>query len=152
MTVNRFYTAGRTIESFNNALIDNGLNESVVELVKDCIIMNCDARIEMSSDAKYTPEGNGTEVGMLRFLQQNNIEVQDLLAKRHREGEHECSIPFGPVRKRQVEVIRPYKGCEYVRVVVKGAPEYVIQHCTSILNSDGEKDQFDEDERQRILD
>jgi magnesium-transporting ATPase (P-type) len=113
--------------------------------------MNCDARIEMSADAKYSPEGNGTEVGMLRFLQENDIEVQDLLAKRHREGEHECSIPFGPIRKRQVEVIRPYKGCDYVRVVVKGAPEYVIQHCTKALSTDGEVMELDESERQRIL-
>lgn len=52
------------------------------------------------------------------------------MIKKIRDGEHECSIPFGPVRKRQVEVIRPYKGCDYVRVVVKGAPEYVLRHCT----------------------
>jgi magnesium-transporting ATPase (P-type) len=147
MTVNKFYTAGSIYDHRENSLLESGINEKVVEIVKDCIILNCDARIEMSEDAKYSPEGNGTEVGMLRFLQDNNLEVQDLLAKRHREGEHECSIPFGPVRKRQVEVIRPYKGCEYVRVVVKGAPEYVIQYCNSILGSDGEITDLDENER-----
>ena len=151
MSVNQFYTAGRTFVNRERGLVDSGLPEIVIDLVKDCIILNCDARIEMSEDAKYSPEGNGTEVGMLKFLQENDIEVQDLLAKRHREGEHECSIPFGPIRKRQVEVIRPYKGCDYVRVVVKGAPEYVIQHCTKILSSDGETIELDESERQRVL-
>ncbi len=74
---------------------------------------------------------------MLRFLQQNNVPIHELFITKQRDSEHECSIPFGPVRKRQVEVIRPYKGCEYVRVVVKGAPEYVMKHCTQILGSDG---------------
>jgi hypothetical protein len=33
----------------------------------------------MSEDAKYVPVGNGTEVGMLKFLQESNYEIQDLL-------------------------------------------------------------------------
>ena len=153
MTVNRFYTVGRLFENRDDALRTSGLEDKVIDIIRDCIVLNCDARIEMSvDDARYAPEGNGTEVGMLRFLQQNNYEVQELLAKRHREGEQECTIPFGPIRKRQVEVIRPYAGCDYVRVVVKGAPEYVLKHCTRILNSDGEPEHLDEDEKRRILD
>lgn len=74
------------------------------------------------------------------------------MIKKIRDGEHECSIPFGPVRKRQVEVIRPYKGCDYVRVVVKGAPEYVLRHCTQIMGVDGDVRPIDEDEKQHILD
>ena len=69
MTVNRFYTAGKSIENYDNSLTTSGLNDNVVQLIKDVIILNCDARVEMSvEDAKYKPEGNGTEVGMLRFL------------------------------------------------------------------------------------
>lgn len=69
MTVNRFYTAGKTIENYDRALSTSGLNDTVVQIIKDVIILNCDARVEMSvEDAKYKPEGNGTEVGMLRFL------------------------------------------------------------------------------------
>jgi hypothetical protein len=29
----------------------------------------------MSEDAKYIPVGNGTEVGMLKFLQDSNYEI-----------------------------------------------------------------------------
>jgi len=54
----------------------------------------------MSIDARYTPEGNGTEVGMLRFLQQNDVPIHDRMIAKQRDGEHECSIPFGPIRKR----------------------------------------------------
>lgn len=68
MTVNMFYTVGRSIENRDNALYSSSLNDNVIELIKDCIILNCDSRIEMSEDARYKPEGNGTEVGMLRFL------------------------------------------------------------------------------------
>lgn len=101
MTVNKFFTVDRLFENRENALVTSGLNDKVIEIIRDCIVYNCDARIEMSVDeAKYSPEGNGTEVAMLRFLQDNKYEAQDLLAKRHRVGEHECTIPFGPVRKR----------------------------------------------------
>lgn len=139
MTVNRFYIEDKSIENFDNALHHSGLNLKNVELLKQIIILNCDARVEMSvEDAKYKPEGNGTEVGMLRFLQANEVPIHDKMIERQRVAEHECSIPFGPVRKRQVEVYRPYNGCEYVRVVVKGAPEYVMDLCDRILDSDGE--------------
>lgn len=84
----------------------------------------------MSPEGFYEATGNGTEVAMLRFLQQNEVAAQDLLVERYRKGEHECSIPFNSYRKRMTTVIRPHKGCEYVRVVVKGAPEYVLPLCT----------------------
>lgn len=99
--------------------------------------MNCDARVEMSDDGFYEAVGNGTETAMLTFLQNNDFTVQDLLSKRQRESEHECSLPFNPIRKRQTTVIRPFKGCDYVRVVVKGAPEKVLPMCTQMLDSQG---------------
>lgn len=113
--------------------------------------MNCDARVEMSEDARYVPQGNGTEVAMLKYLQDNGLPIQDLLTNRERQGEAECTIPFNPIRKRQTTVIRPYKGCDYVRIVVKGAPEYIMKLCTQILTSDGEAINLDEDEKIRIV-
>jgi len=69
MNVNRYYVGGKQIENLDNSLHKSGLDESVTRIVEDCIILNCDSRVEMSVEARYTPEGNGTEVGMLRFLQ-----------------------------------------------------------------------------------
>lgn len=152
MTVNRFYIEGKSIENFDNALHNSGLNDSNIELLKQIIILNCDARVEMSVEsAKYLPEGNGTEVGMLRFLQQNEVPIHDKMIERQRVAEHECSIPFGPIRKRQVEVYRPYNGCEYVRVVVKGAPEYVMDLCDRILDSEGYIQDLSQDNARHIL-
>lgn len=105
----------------------------------------------MSEDARYIPEGNGTEVAMLKFLQENDFPVEELMTKRERESELECKIPFNPIRKRQTTVIRPYKGCKYVRIVVKGAPEYVFKMCTNALTPEGTEYPLDEIEKKRIL-
>lgn len=99
MNVNRYYLGGRQVESLENSLHKQGFYDSVVRIVEDCIILNCDSRVEMSVDAKYNPEGNGTEVGMLRFLQQNDVQIHERMIAKQRDGEHECSIPFGPIRK-----------------------------------------------------
>lgn len=47
--------------------------------------------------------------------------------------------------------MRPEVGSEYVRVVVKGAPEYVLPMCTSQMDENGEPESIDESERDRIL-
>ena len=105
----------------------------------------------MNEEGFYVPTGNGTEVAMLKFIQQNEIPAHELLIKRFREGEHECSIPFNSIRKRATTVIRPSKGCGYVRVIVKGAPEYVLPLCTSTLTEDGEVRTLGLGEGERIL-
>lgn len=73
------------------------------------------------------------------------------MTSRQRESEFECQIPFNAIRKRQATVIRPFAGCNYVRVVVKGAPEYVLKFCNRILTDSGEEANLDENERARIL-
>ena len=49
-------------------------------------------------------------------------------------------------------MIRPYKKCDYVRVIVKGAPEYVLPLCTSTFTQDGEIRTLGLGETERILD
>ena len=127
MHVDKVFCAQRL---FTHSFSFDQIHPAVQQILIDCIIMNCDSRVEMSDDAFYVPAGNGTEVAFLRFLQDNQIQIEDLLTQRQRLGEHECCIPFNPVRKRQTTVIRPHKGCDYVRVVCKGAPEYVTKLCT----------------------
>jgi magnesium-transporting ATPase (P-type) len=90
----------------------------------------------MSNDALYTPTGNKTEVALLNFLYQNNIEAHVKLSNRQNESEIECVIPFNPIRKSQLTVTRVQKGDKNVRVVLKGAPEAVLNHCTHILSED----------------
>ena len=124
-------------------------SSNVAKIVTDCIIMNNDAKIEMvfdtnSQQAIYQPRGNSTEVAMLNFLYENNLKVHDLLSKRQRESEIECTIPFNPIRKSQVSVIREHAGDENVRVVLKGSPEYVLNHCTKFITEEGHNATLDE--------
>ncbi len=60
-------------------------------------------------------------------------------------------IPFTPIRKRQLVVIRPSPLSKYIRVVLKGAPEFVMPLCTKVLSLDGEEEFLSSDERERIL-
>jgi magnesium-transporting ATPase (P-type) len=84
----------------------------------------------MSDDAMYVPQGNGTEIGMVKFLSDNEISVQDLFTYKQRHSIVETNIPFGPIRKRQVVAVRTSKDSDYVRVIVKGAPENILPMCS----------------------
>jgi len=135
----------------NNGRTLDELSEGMRDLLVNCIVLNNDARVEMSIDARYVPDGNGTEVAMLRFLQENEVPVHDLVIEKQRKSEFECQIPFNSERKRQTTVTRPYKGCDYVRIVMKGAPEYVMRFCTKSINQYGEESDLDQHEKARIL-
>lgn len=57
------------------------------EIIKSCIVLNNDAKIEMCYDhirksAIYQPTGNKTEAAMLNFLYANNVEAHTLLSER----------------------------------------------------------------------
>ena len=80
---------------------------------------------------------------MLRFLSDNDMAIQDLMAEKSRLAVQETNIPFGPIRKRQVVVFYPFKGAEFVRVIVKGAPEYVLPECSQQLTQDGGAEYLD---------
>ncbi len=99
----------------------------------------------------YEACGNGTEVGLLRFLQFNDIEISAMMIQRQRVSTLETNIPFGPIRKRQVVAVRPSKDHNYVRIVVKGAPEYIINSCTHQMDSEGNVANLDSAERTKIL-
>ena len=152
MTVSMFYLAEQIIKNVEkDTLTTSQLNQTVVDTLRDCIIYNCDSRIEMSDDAMYEPQGNGTEIGLLRLLTDNEMAVSDLYMNRQRYCITETNIPFGPIRKRQVVAIRPTHDADFVRVVVKGAPEYVMPMCVKQLNQNGDVDSLSEIERDRIL-
>jgi P-type E1-E2 ATPase len=53
MTVNRFYAGGQLVMNFGDCLNSSLLDDKVIELIKDCIIINNGARLEMSDDAFY---------------------------------------------------------------------------------------------------
>lgn len=66
---------------------------------------------------------------MVKLLSDNEISVQDLFSYKQRHSIIETNIPFGPIRKRQLVAIRKTINSDQVRVVVKGAPEYILPMC-----------------------
>jgi len=69
MKVSQFYTQSRLIKNTRkNTLFNCELDDNMIELIKESILFNCEARIEMDDKAMYVPVGNGTEVGLIKFL------------------------------------------------------------------------------------
>lgn len=69
MQVTEFYVSRRRIKNTKkNTFLNSDIDENLVRIAVDCILFNTTARIEMSENAMYTPVGNPTEVGMLKFL------------------------------------------------------------------------------------
>lgn len=69
MKVAKFYAQSLLIKNTRkNTFFNCELNGETIELVKENILFNCEARIEMDDKAFYVPVGNGTEVGLINFL------------------------------------------------------------------------------------
>jgi len=79
MKVSYFLLEGNQIKnSRKDTFLHCELAPETIELVKDSILYNCSAQIEMES-TKYVPTGNGTEVGLLKFLQDADVPVHMLI-------------------------------------------------------------------------
>lgn len=98
------------------------------QLVIDGILYNCTAKIEMSENAMYVPNGNGTECGMLKFIQNNGHAVQDLI--KNKVGRIKTFVPWTPKRKMESTAIVQPGDDGTVRIYAKGAPEVLLQKCT----------------------
>ena len=124
-------------------------NLQVLQELERCVILNCDAHMQMNGQNDYVPVGSPVEVGLLNMLISRNIPVQDKLMERERELPGETGyklltkIPFSSERKRMVTAYRLNDRPDTVRIVVKGAPEYVVPMCSNKLNDQGEAEGFD---------
>lgn len=105
--------------------------EDVKELIKESIVLNNTARIEMTEDdARYVVEGQNFEKCLLNFLFDNNYDVQHELIEKETNFQLLTLIPFSPETKIMITAHKKIvNGQAFVRIVVKGAPEYVLQSC-----------------------
>ena len=99
-------------------------------------------------ETNYVPVGNGTEVSLLKFLQEAEIPVHLLIQRKL--GRVRATSPFSSEKKRSATAIecpdRPHR----VAVYVKGAPEVIINLCQSVASNRG-SGMFGSDEKQRML-
>lgn len=103
----------------------------------------------MNDQAYYVPVGNGTEVGFLRFLQEAEIPIHDLIKKKL--GRIEAIVPFSSLRKRSVTAVRLPENENIVRVYVKGAPEIIVSKCARTFDIEGKIAPLQDSETNYIL-
>jgi magnesium-transporting ATPase (P-type) len=146
MEVSRIHVIDQTFE------IDSlQANMEVLKTLYDCIVLNCDAHMQMDNNNDYKPVGSPVEVGLLKMLIKRGIAVQEKLIEREREVEGEnCYklmswIPFSSERKRMTVAFRLRENPNVVRVVVKGAPESIIPMCSTKLDSFNQPANFEGD-------
>jgi P-type E1-E2 ATPase len=69
MSVVAFYANSRLVQNKKkNSFVNCDYEDEFVELVRDCILINCESRLEINEESRYEPVGNGTECGLLRML------------------------------------------------------------------------------------
>ncbi len=132
MTCKEIYSNGSVSEAIPSAF--SALPQSIKDLLLESVIFNCSARVEFDSEEqKYITKGNCTECGLLHFLMDCQLPISDRM-KNKCESTLEV-IPFNSQRKRATTAYQHDK--ETVRIFCKGAPEIVLNHCTTQL-VDGE--------------
>jgi len=108
-------------------------NLEMQNMLWDCTILNTDAHMQMSG-TEYKPTGSPVEVGILNLLLQSGVPVQEKLVERERDHILQLWIPFSSDRKRMTVAYSLKDQPDRVRIVIKGAPEYIVPLCNSKLN------------------
>lgn len=140
MRVTHFRVAGAADSHTNSSagyFTTCEVEEDTKEKIRQSILFNSTAKVEMSEDARYVPTGNGTEVGLLKFLQNNGEPIQDSI--KAKVGNVLAFVPWTPIRKMESTVVRLQDGT--IRVFAKGAPEELLKKCS-----------LGEEERTQLLD
>lgn len=138
MKVTQFITEGRTIiNNRKDTLLKCELGNETLHRITESILFNCDARVEMD-DVIYKPVGNGTEVGLLKLLQDADLPIHNLINKKH--GNILMRSPHSSENKRSAVAIQNPDRPDVVSIYVKGAPEMLINHCSKLLIRDNLKE------------
>jgi calcium-translocating P-type ATPase len=132
-----------------DTLLNCAYNDDTVDIIKESILWNTQAHIEMTENAFYVPEGNGTEVSLIKWLQGAEIPVHKLMLER--EGRIKAWIPFDTKLKRSIIAIEHPQVEGTVRVYIKGAPETVVNNCVAAYDQTGNKIAFDQEAKNYAL-
>jgi len=130
MKVVQFHCENRLIiNNRKDTLMQCDLNENSLIRIQESILYNCDARVQMSGSV-YKAVGDGTEVGLLNFLQDADIPIHLLINKKH--GNILMRSPFSPDTKRSAVAIQSPDRPGMVSIYVKGAPELLLELCGTV--------------------
>lgn len=132
-----------------DTLLNCHINEDILEKLKESIIFNSSAYIEMTDNSFYVPVGNGTEVSLIKWLQNAEIPAHEII--RQKAGNVIYSHPFDSELKKSVIAVQHPGLNDTVRVYVKGAPETVVENCSRHYKSNGELDALSYDQQNYVL-
>ncbi|MCS7281421.1 MAG: cation-translocating P-type ATPase [Desulfobacterota bacterium] len=153
MTVRKIYSSGKTIEVTGSGYAPYGdlkvkdetdpPNDKSLELLLHAITLCNDADL-YEAEGKWAIKGDPTEAALLVVAAKGGVNFKENRAKRPRVGE----IPFSSERKRMttIHLLDGRNRAAYM----KGAPEVVLERCTSVL-IDGELSKLDDAQRKKIL-
>jgi len=153
MEVHSFYAQNHKVlnsrkNSFQNSKLDRQIQEKIIE----SIVWNSSAYIEMSENSFYIPKGQGTEVSLIKWLQDAEEPVHEMMMKKFDNDFVLANIPFSSNTKKSIIAVKHPDLVETVRVYIKGAPEIVIPTCQSHYGADAQLKDFDSSERSYLTD
>jgi Ca2+ transporting ATPase len=125
------------------------------DLLAEGVLYNCSARIEKDDNGNPEPKGNCTEQGLIKFLLDKKCPAQSILevkASSLDDGSDRivASIPFNSKRKKaSTAIILPGRE-QYVRIFVKGAPDFMLNICASYIGKDGSQFHLSHEKQEEI--
>ena len=127
------------LNSRKNTILNCNLDATIIDKIKESIVYNSQAYIEMDENSFYVPVGCGTEVSLIKWLQSAEIPVHDIMAFKEQTGRVCAEVPFNSNLKRSIIAIHHPHLQDTVRIYVKGAPEIVVTNCQSHFNENAKK-------------
>lgn len=138
MTVTNIYIQTLSIiNSRKNTINNTSALPDQIDLLKESVCFNCMAHVEISDDARYIPVGNGTDVSLLNWLQDAEIDIHHAMIVRDQSTI--ASVPFNTNYKRMITAIRHPNHENLVRVYIKGAHEEVTRRCSYAFDHYGQR-------------
>mmetsp|Transcript_6400 Transcript_6400/g.5706 ORF Transcript_6400/g.5706 Transcript_6400/m.5706 type:complete len:393 (+) Transcript_6400:652-1830(+) len=145
MSVMEFYTQDRVYEGRPV----NFSTLKVSQLMTEGVLFNCSARVEKNEAGEFETKGNCTEQGLIKFLMDVGVNAYETILKK--DDNILQLIPFNSERKRACAAIRHPDDQNKVRVYLKGAPEIVMDYCSSYVNDEGEAINLTQEKKSDIL-
>lgn len=94
---------------------------------------NTDVSIEMNDkEFKYEPKGSPLEVGLIKFLIDNDIDVPNRFIERNKFHQKLAILPFDQDLKRMTTIRNVG---DRIVCYSKGAPEYLLPLCDNVLTT-----------------
>ena len=127
MKVKAFHLEGVTKQNARpDTILNCELQHNTIKLIQEGIVYNNSAYVQMA-ETKFVPVGDGTEVGLLKFLQNADVPIHTEINRRY---DINRVIAHVPMRSSQPGYF--YTACAvdegdgFINIHIKGAPEAVL--------------------------